>query len=64
MRDNSGLLTAQAMLTYLKGRGLEFQGSYRVEGHVEEMPFLLFVLHLLGHSAINYDPDSALLYFD
>jgi hypothetical protein len=28
------------------------------------MPFLIFVLHLLGHSQVRYDYDSSLLHFE
>jgi hypothetical protein len=64
MRSKMGLLPAEKILLYLRECGFETQGVYTVEESSQEIAFLIFVLHLLGHSSLDFDLDSALLSFE
>lgn len=64
LQGKMGLLPAEEILSYLQERGLETRGVYAVEGSSQQIAFLIFVLHLLGHSTLTFDLDSGLLSFD
>jgi 3-mercaptopyruvate sulfurtransferase SseA len=57
-----GFRRAEEIRSYLEEAGVKPPAVYRVEGSVQELAHLIFVLHLLGYDGISYDPEDRLLY--
>jgi hypothetical protein len=60
-QGDEGFRSAQEIEAYLQKCGFQFPSAYRVKGADDELGYLVFLLHLLGHAHVQFDSEAGIL---